>query len=171
MDYGSRIESIPLLISGKIKIYKEDEDENELFLYYIHPGQGCAVSFSCYQKLSTVRAQIEEDATVIAIPVEEMDNLTLNFPSWNRFVLSIYNQRFEEVLETLNEIAFHKLDERLIDYLEKQSFALNTRDLNITHAQIASELNTSREVISRLLKKFEQNKLIEMGRHKITLKD
>lgn len=170
MDYGQIIPFIPLLFEGKLKIFKEDEKGNELFLYYIYPGQGCAVSFACFDKMSSVRAQAVEPSKVLAIPSELMEMWLMRFPTWNRFVLRVYNQRFDELLETLNEVAFHKLDERLIDYLEKQSFAMETEELNITHAQIATELNTSREVISRLLKKMEQNGLIGLSRNKILLK-
>lgn len=169
MDYGSRIEFIPLLFEGKIKIFKEDEVGHELFLYYIHPGQGCAVSFSCFDKLSTVRAETVEDSKMIAIPMQLMEVLMQNYPSWDRFVLRVYNQRFDDLLDTLNELAFHKLDDRLLDYLEKQSYALEVKELNLTHAQIALEMNTSREVISRLLKKMEQKGQVVLSRNRIEL--
>lgn len=170
MDYAEVIAFIPLLFEGKLKIFKEDDKGNELFLYYIHPGQGCAVSFACFDKMSSVRAQAVEPSKLLSIPNEFMEKWMLQYPEWNRFVLRIFNQRFDEVLETLNEVAFHKLDERLLDYLEKQSFAFETQELSITHQQIAQELNSSREVISRLLKKMEQQGLIEMSRNKILLK-
>lgn len=170
MDYGSRIQFIPLLFEGKIKIYKENEEGQELFLYYIHPGQGCAVSFSCFDKLSTVRAQAVEPSKIIAVPMHLMEKLMQNYPSWDRFVLRVYNQRFDDLLDTLNELAFHKLDDRLLDYLEKQSFAMDVKELNLTHAQIALEMNTSREVISRLLKKMEKKGQVELSRNKILLK-
>ncbi len=170
MDYGSKIQFIPLLFEGKIKIFKEDEEGRELFLYYIHPGQGCAVSFSCFDKLSTVRAEALEDTKFIAIPMNLMEDLMQKYPSWDRFVLRVYNQRFDDLLDTLNELAFHKLDDRLLDYLEKQSFAINSKELNLTHAQIAVEMNTSREVISRLLKKLEKKGLVELARNKILIK-
>lgn len=169
VDYGVKIPFIPLLFEGKLKIFKEDEAGHELFLYYIHPGQGCAVSFSCYDKLSTIRAEAIEETKLIAIPMELMEDLTQNYPSWDRFVLRVFNQRFEDLLDTLSELAFHKLDERLLDYLEKQSYALNTTDLHLTHSQIAVELNTSREVISRLLKKLEKKGELILSRNKISL--
>lgn len=169
MDYGSVVPFIPLLFDGKIKVFKEDDEGHELFLYYIHPGQGCAVSFACFDKMSSIRAQAVEPSKVLGIPSKFMEKWMMAYPTWNRFVLRVYNQRFDEVLETLNEIAFHKLDERIVDYLEKQSYALDTNELNITHAQIATELNTSREVVSRLLKKLEQNGSLSMQRNKIIL--
>jgi CRP/FNR family transcriptional regulator len=170
MDYGSIIHFIPLLFEGRLKIFKEDENGNELFLYYILPGQGCAISFACFDKMSTVRAQAVEASKVLAIPMNFMEEWMQKYPAWNKFVLRIYNQRFDELLEILDEIAFHKLDERLLDYLEKQSLGMDTKQLNLTHAQVATELNTSREVISRLLKKLEQNGKISMSRNMIFLK-
>lgn len=169
MDYGSKIEFIPLLFEGKLKIFKEDEEGHELFLYYIQPGQGCAVSFSCFDKLSTVRAEAVESSKIVTIPMQLMEKLMQNYPSWDRFVLRVYNQRFDDLLDTLNELAFHKLDERLLDYLEKQSFALDQKELSLTHAQIALEMNTSREVISRLLKKLETKGTVRLSRNKILL--
>lgn len=170
MDYGSVIHFIPLLFEGRLKIFKEDNKGHELFLYYILPGQGCAVSFACFDKMSTVRAQAVEASKILAIPMKFMEEWMQKYPAWNQFVLRIYNQRFDDLLETLDEVAFHKLDERLIDYLEKQSLGLDTKELNLTHAQIATELNTSREVISRLLKKLEQHGEITMSRNMIHLK-
>lgn len=169
VDYGSKIPFIPLLFEGKLKVFKEDETGNELFLYYIHPGQGCAISFSCYDKLSTIRAEAIEETKLIAIPMDLMEELTQNYPTWDRFVLRVFNQRFEDLLDTLSELAFHKLDERLLDYLEKQSYALDTKELHLTHGQIALELNTSREVISRLLKKLEKQGELTLSRNKISL--
>ncbi|MCB9256694.1 MAG: Crp/Fnr family transcriptional regulator [Chitinophagales bacterium] len=169
MDYGQIIPFIPLLFEGKIKIFKEDDEGHELFLYYIYPGQGCAVAFACFDKMSSVRAQAVEASRMLAVPSDLMEKWMMKYPAWNRFVLRVYNQRFDEVLDTLNEVAFHKLDERLLDYLDKQSYAMESKELNLTHAQIATELNTSREVISRLLKKLEQQGSITMSRNKIAL--
>jgi CRP/FNR family transcriptional regulator len=169
IDYRMIMTHIPLLFEGKLKIYREDELGNELFLYYIEAGQGCAVSFACYDKMSSIRAEAVEESRFIAIPVKFMEQWMSKYPDWNKFVLRVYNQRFEEVLETLNQIAFYKLDDRLIDYLEKNSLALQTNVLHITHAEIAQEMNTSREVISRLLKKLEIQGKVSIGRNQITL--
>lgn len=169
MDYGQVIQYIPLIFEGSLKIFKENEKGNELFLYYIQPGQGCAISFACFDKMSSIRAEAFEPSKLIAIPIAKMEEWVTKYPIWNRFVLRVYNQRFDELMESLNEVAFNKLDERLIDYLDKQSEAFDTKNLKITHAQIASELNTSREVISRLLKKMEQDKMVQLKRNEIIL--
>ena len=169
IDYGQVIHFIPLLFEGSIKVFKENEKGNELFLYYLHAGQGCAVSFACFDKMSSIRAEAFEDSKILAIPMHKMEEWVGKYPAWNMFVLRIYNQRFDELLESLNEVAFNKLDERLLDYLEKQSEIFDDKHLKITHAQIATELNTSREVISRLLKKMEQDKLVLLKRNEIIL--
>lgn len=169
IDYGSIIKYIPLLFEGKFKVFKVDEEEHELFLYYLDAGQGCAMSFACYDKMSSIKVQAVEDSKVVAVPSSSMEEWMMKYPSWNRFVLRSYNQRFDEVLETLNEVAFKQLDERLLNYLHKQVDATENNELNITHAQIAQELNTSREVISRLLKKLEERKEVKLERNKITV--
>ncbi|MCB9227405.1 MAG: Crp/Fnr family transcriptional regulator [Chitinophagales bacterium] len=169
IDHGSIIKYIPLLFDGKFKVFKVDEEEHELFLYYLDAGQGCAMSFACYDKMSSIKVQAVEDSKVVAVPSSSMEDWMMKYPSWNRFVLRSYNQRFDEVLETLNEVAFKQLDERLLNYLHKQVDATENSELNITHAQIAQELNTSREVISRLLKKLEERKEVKLERNKITV--
>lgn len=171
IDYGEIMKQIPLLFDGKLKVFREDDRGNELFLYYIDAGQGCAVSFACFDKMSSIRAEAVEDSKFLSIPTKYMEIWMAKYPEWNKFVLRIYNQRFEEVLDTLNQVAFYKLDERLLDYLEKHSMALDTNTLSLTHAEIAVELNTSREVISRLLKKLELSGKISMSRNQIVLNE
>lgn len=171
IDYGEIMKQIPLLFDGKLKVFREDDRGNELFLYYIDAGQGCAVSFACFDKMSSIRAEAVEDSKFLSIPTKFMEIWMAKYPEWNKFVLRIYNQRFEEVLDTLNQVAFYKLDERLLDYLEKHAMALDTNTLSLTHAEIAVELNTSREVISRLLKKLELSGKISMSRNQIVLNE
>lgn len=169
IDHGTIIKHIPLLFKGKFKVFKVDEEDHELFLYYLDAGQGCAMSFACYDKMSSIKVQAVEDSEVIAIPSSSMEEWMMKYSGWNKFVLRSYNQRFDEVLETLNEVAFKQLDERLLIYLNKQVDATDNNELSITHAQIAQELNTSREVISRLLKKLEEREEVKLERNKITV--
>ena len=171
IDYGEIMKQIPLLYEGKLKVFREDDRGNELFLYYIDAGQGCAVSFACFDKMSSIRAEAVEKSKFLSIPTKYMEVWMSKYPEWNKFVLRIYNQRFEEVLDTLNQVAFYKLDERLMDYLEKHALALDTKILNLTHAEIATELNTSREVISRLLKKLELSGKVSLSRNQIEMID
>lgn len=173
MDAGRMITEIPLLLEGKIKVYRPDDLGNELFLYFLYPGDACAISLSCSygnQRISRIRAETEEECEVISVPIHHMDEWMLQHRTWYYFVLGTYRFRFEEILKTLDSIAFHKLDERLVLYLKKLQEARGSNHLeNITHQDIAYELNSSREVISRLLKKLEQRGNIQLGRNHIIL--
>jgi len=171
MDFGSYVRLVPLVISGSIKVSREDEEGNELFLYYLHPGQTCSMSFTCcmMNKRSEIRTTAEEDTTIIGIPTHRADNWMTNFTSWKNFVMSSYDDRMLELVRTLDTIAFKKMDERLLDYLEKKSKATNSRVLNATHQEIAYDLNASREAVSRLLKQLERNGEVKLGRNRIEL--
>jgi CRP/FNR family transcriptional regulator len=173
VEMGQQIRSIPLVIHGKVKIFREDEDGHELFLYYLEAGDACAISFSCtlHDNISKVKAVAVEDTDVISIPVRLMPHWMSVYRSWYRFVIDTYNDRFDELLAALDSIAFHRLDERLVDYLEKNRKALETNILHLSHQEIAFELNTSREVISRLLKKLEQKGAVKIGRSKLEILD
>lgn len=171
MDYGAEIRYIPLLISGALKILRLDQDGNELILYYIQAGETCAMSLTCCMthKKSEIRAVAEEDSEIIMIPSALMDSWMNKYPSWKNFVMSTYRTRFEELLHTIDSIAFHKMDERLWRYLIDKSTINNSHELETTHQRIAEELNSTREVISRLLKQLEKQGKIVLGRNKITL--
>lgn len=175
MDAGKMITEIPLLLKGRIKVYRPDDSGNELFLYFLYPGDACAISLSCSygnQRISRIRAETEEECEVLAVPIHHMDEWMLQHRTWYYFVLGTYRFRFEEILKTLDSIAFHKLDERLVIHLKKLREAQGSDHLeNITHQDIAYELNSSREVISRLLKKLEQRGHIHLGRNHIQLLD
>ena len=171
MDYGSFIEFVPLVVDGVLKVMREDENGNEIFLYFINAGQSCTMSFSCCirNKRSEVRAVIEEDTTLIGIPVKEVDEWMMEFNSWKSFIMRSYDARLNELIYAIDNIAFSKMDERLSRYLEDKSFALNTKTIQTTHQDIATDLNASREAISRLLKKLENSGRVKLGRNKITI--
>lgn len=171
MDIGGHIQSIPLLYKGMVKIFREDEDGNELFLYYLYPGEACAILFVCSmkEKKSKIKALTVEDSEFIAVPIEYMDEWMLKFKSWYYFVLEAFNFRFEELLRTVDEIAFHQMDERLVNYLVKSAQAAGLRTVESSHQVIANELNSSREVVSRLLKSLEKQGKVKLGRGKIDL--
>lgn len=173
MDIGKYIKSVPLVVSGSLKIIREDQDGNEIFLYYIESSQTCAMSLTCCLTFSQsqVRAIVEEDSEIIFIPVESMDAWMIKYPTWKNFVMQTYAYRFEEMLHTIDLIAFHNMDERLLTYLREKSSKLNSDELEITHQQIAYDLNASREAISRLLKKLEQNGRLRLSRNRISLFD
>ncbi|MNL23737.1 Global nitrogen regulator [compost metagenome] len=158
MKTGQNMRSTVLIVEGLVKLYREGEDGNEFFMYYLQPGNACALSMICAtrQETSQVMAKAIEPTKVLMVPISLMDTLMKDYKTWYYFVLETYRDRFEELLTVIDNIAFKSMDERLDFYLRRQHLDLNTRKLQITHAEIASDLNSSREVISRLLKKMEQ---------------
>lgn len=159
MQTGQNMRSTMLLVDGLVKLYREGEDAGkESFMYYLQPGDACALSMVCAtrQETSEVMARAVMPTTVLMIPISLMDTLMKEYPTWYYFVLETYRKRFEELLVVIDNIAFKSMDERLEAYLRKQYRDLHTRKLTITHSEIATDLNSSREVISRLLKKMEQ---------------
>ena len=172
MDYDRYIKSVPLLLDGLVKIVRQDEDGKELLLYYLKAGETCAMSLTCCMaaRKSTIRAEVEEGGRMLALPVEAMERWTEEFPSWRRFVMGTYADRFEEVLQALDAVAFLQLDERLVQYLEERRRVTGSDMLELSHQEVADELHSSREVISRLLKKLERDGRVELGRHRIRLK-
>jgi CRP/FNR family transcriptional regulator, anaerobic regulatory protein len=171
MRTGQYIKNTVLVLSGKIKIYREGEDGGEFFMYYLQPGQACAISMICATKneKSQIMAKVDEDAELVMVPLSLMDKWMMQHRSWYEFVIDTYRNRFEEVLVVVDNIAFRAMDERLEIYLKKQQASCNCDDIKLSHQEIANDLNTSREVISRLLKKMEQRGLIVLHRSHITL--
>jgi len=171
MKTGQYIRHTVLLIKGKVKIYREDQEGNEFFMYYLQPGQACAVSMICTTKAqaSQVMAKVEEDAVLIMIPLQLMDKWMTEFKSWYEFVIDTYRGRFEEVLMVIDQIAFRGMDERLEFYLKRNAEANATTHIKASHQEIANDLSTSREVISRLLKKMEQRGFVQLHRSHIEL--
>ena len=169
MDYGKTIRSIPILLSGAIKVFREDENGDELLLYFLEEGDTCAMTMTCClgNSISKVRAVAESDTKIVMIPVEKMELWMAKYSTWRKFVLESYNSRFNELLETVDSLAFLNMDERLINYLKNKSKVNNANFIAATHQEIATELNTSRVVISRLLKKLENNGNIILSRNQI----
>ena len=170
MDVGSVIRSVPILLDGSIKVMREDDDGNEILLYYLDEGETCAVSLTCCMtnEMSSIRAVTNEDVRMIQIPVRFMEEW-MKFADWRQFVMNTYRARFEELLNTMDSIAFHRMDERLTAYLTKKQDMADGSEINISHQDIATDLHTSREVISRLLKSMEKKGMIELGRNRIRI--
>ncbi|MCL6462325.1 CRP/FNR family transcriptional regulator, anaerobic regulatory protein [Flavobacterium micromati] len=168
---GQYIKNTVLVISGKIKIYRQDENGGEFFMYYLQPGQACAISMICATKneKSQIMAKVVENVELVMVPLPLMDKWMMQHRSWYEFVIDTYRSRFEEVLEVIDSIAFRAMDERLEFYLKRHADACGCNELKLSHQEIASELNTSREVISRLLKKMEQRGLVNLHRNNIEL--
>ena len=173
MRKGQFIRSTMLVLNGLIKIYREDDDGNEFLMYYLKPGEACALSLVCAAKheASPIMAKTVVETEVMMVPVDTMSEWMSKFKSWYQFVIETYRARFDELLVTLDNVAFRSMDERLEFYLKRAKDAQQTTLLNISHQEIAQELNTSREVISRLLKKMEQKGLVGLQRNAIELKN
>ncbi|UKN01860.1 Crp/Fnr family transcriptional regulator [Paracrocinitomix mangrovi] len=171
MSIGGEFRTIPLITSGAIKVMREDEDGRELFLYYLRPGQTCAMSLNCFMlsKPSEVYAVAEEETTIIALKAENIGSWLEKFPDWRAFVIGTFQLRFHEMLSTIDGIAFRQLDARLLEFLKEKAAVMGTKTIITTHQDLADHLNSTREVISRLLKILEKKGEIELGRNKITL--
>ncbi len=168
---GVDAQEIPLVIDGTLKVMRQDSDANEIFLYYLEGGETCAMSITCCleHKKSEFSAIAEEDSTLWLIPVQAMDSWVTKYESFRRFVFRSYQTRFDELLLAIDSMAFMKMDERLYKYLLDKKQASGSFVIRKTHEQIANELNTSRVVVSRLLKKLEQEGKIEQHRNKIEI--
>ena len=165
---GQTIRSTMLIVEGLVKLYREDEEGKEFFIYHLNAGQACSLSMVCAakQESSEVLAKALTDTIILSIPLEYMDKWMGKYKSWYQFVISSYRNRFEELLKTIDAIAFSNMDERLAFYLTTQVAQLGTH-LKITHQEIANDLNSSREVISRLLKKMELKNWLIIHRNSI----
>ena len=166
MKPGQFFKYAMLIVNGRVKLFREGDEGEEFFMYYLDPGNACALSMLCMARnqSSTIMAMALEETAVIMIPIQFMDTLMKNHPSWYHFVIETYRSRFEELLNVVDQIAFKNMDERLAWYLKRQAAALG-KNLQLTHQQIAQDLNSSREVISRLLKKMEKTGFISMERN------
>ena len=168
---GDYIRSMPLILTGAIKILREDDNGDELSLYFLEKGDTCAMTLACCigNKKSEIKAVAETDATLLMIPVQKMEEWSSKYKSWRNFVFDSYHHRLMEVLQSIDNIAFSKLDDRLIKYLQHKKKLFKSNLIEITHQEIARDLNSSRVVISRLLKKLENQHAIELHRNSIKL--
>ena len=171
IEIGKYIKTMPLLISGAIKIMREDFDTGELLLYFIEKGDTCSMTLTCCMgdKRSEIRAVAENDGLVAMIPVGKMEEWMGKYKSWRAFVFESYNNRFNEMLAAIDNIAFTNMDKRLYNYLLEKSKINNSNIITKTHQEIAYELNSSRVVISRLLKALENEGKIKLNRNNIEL--
>ncbi|WP_159472496.1 Crp/Fnr family transcriptional regulator [Dyadobacter sp. 3J3] len=169
MRQGQYFKHTVLIAAGLIKLYREGDDGEEVFIYHLNPGQACALSIICAakQETSQVLGKAVEDTVAILIPVPVIDELMKNYKSWYYFVLENYRDRFDELLLMLDHVIFKGMDQRLEFYLENQVKQKGNNQLSITHQEIAQDLNSSREVISRLLKKMEIDKKVILNRNYI----
>ncbi len=164
---GQFITSFPLVVKGLIRITRTNKDGNELLLYYLRENEVCAMSLTCCMAnlKSTVKAIAEEDTEVILLPVSLLDKWMCEFPTWREFVMQTFQNRFRELIDTVDSIAFLKLDERLVKFFRDRYRKSGMKSFSGTHQELAFQLNTSREVVSRLLKKLEKQGKVELSRN------
>ncbi|MEN8816697.1 MAG: Crp/Fnr family transcriptional regulator [Nonlabens sp.] len=163
---GQFIKSMPLLLSGSIKIMRPDDEGEELLLYHLEKGDTCAMTMTCCMgnTKSEIHAVTETPAQILMIPIGKMEEWSSKYKSWRNFVFNSYHERMMELLESIDNIAFNNMDERLENYLKDKIQILNSKHIYITHREIANDLHTSRVVVSRLLKKMENRKFIKLHR-------
>lgn len=169
LDLGDKFDKIPLILSGAIKISHEDSNGDEIVLYYLEHGDTCTITFGSglHNSKSEIRGIAEMDSEIIFIPLEKLDEWLVKYKSWRIFVIDSYNTRLSEMIEAIDTLAFMKMDERLFKYLSDKVKVMGDTTLKTTHQEIAQDLNTSRVVISRLLKQLENEQKIKLFRNKI----
>ncbi len=167
---GAYVKVVPLLISGLLKVIRREEHAS-LLLYYIKPGESCVMSLTAclHNKQSQIEARTEEDTELLLLPAHLVSQWMIDFPSWNTYVYDLFNLRYSELLITIDSLIFHSMDQRIKDFLKEKSVLSGNHILKITHLEIANQLNTAREVVSRILKKLETEKFIEQSRGKIII--
>lgn len=172
VQVGDELRNIPIVLEGSIKISRENEDGDELLLYYIEGGDTCAMTLQCCVRhsKSEIRATSMEQSLLLMIPIEMMEIWLHKYKSWREYILQSYHTRMTELMETIDAVTFMRLDERLLKYLTDQAKLLGSLEINHTHQQIAEDLHSSRVVISRLLKQLEIKGIITIQRNKIVLK-
>lgn len=171
LQSGQFIRSTMLVLDGLVKLYREDDEGNEFFMYHLHPGDGCALSLICDRtfRASSVTARAVTDSVLLVIPIDDTENWMRQYRSWYHFVVGTYRKRYEELLETIDHIAFQHMDERLEFYLRRHRDSLHTNVLKISNTEIAQELNSSREVISRLMKKLAEDGKVRLLKNGIEI--
>lgn len=169
IDIGDTITHMPLVVSGSVKIMTEDEEENELLLYYLELGDTCAVTMNCCTKRSksSVRAQTETPSEIIFVPVEKIDEWMVKYKSWRTYVIDSYNGRLNEMLAALDNIVFKSMEQRIKKYVVDKAWVTKSEEIKISHADIANDLHTSRVVVSRIMKKLEREGIIKQSRGSI----
>lgn len=170
---GQNIRAAMLVLEGTLKIYREDEDGNEFFMYYLDAGKACAISLVCGlgQETSGLMAKAENDSVVLAIPVQYVDHWMGKYKSWAHFAVSSYRERFDELLQTIDHIAFRNMDERILFHLKRLQQNQKSKLIYASMTDIAQDLNSSREVVSRLMKKLSERGIVKLHRSHIEIVD
>ncbi|MCD6012119.1 MAG: Crp/Fnr family transcriptional regulator [Flavipsychrobacter sp.] len=167
---GDEIVFLPIVQKGVLRIMRQDNEGREIFLYHLYPGQTCAMAINCCQshKKSMVKAVAEDDSEILQVPVKLIDEW-FKYEEWKSYINNTYANRFAELMQVIDLIAFSNMDKQVLHYLEERAKAADSKALYITHQQIADELHTHREAISRLLRTMEQKGMVRLGRNTIEL--
>ncbi len=171
LDENDSIQALPLLKSGAVRVMRSDDEGREILLYYITPGESCIMSFlgGIHHDTSKIKAVAEEKCQILFIPIHKLSVLLKDHPDLLDYIFRLYHKRFEELLEVVNEVAFKKMDERLLSLIRKKCELNQSHNLYVTHEDLARELGTARVVVSRLLKQMESESLVKLSRNKISL--
>ncbi len=171
VNIGDAMKHFPLILKGSLKILTEDDEGNELLLYYLEVGDTCAITLTLdtHGKKSKIRAITEEYTEVLFIPIEKVDEWMVKYKKWRHFIMETYNYRLNEMLGAIDTLAFHNMEERLLKYLRDKAMVTGDNEIHNTHAQIANDLNSNRVVISRILAKLEIDGQIKNSRSKVEL--
>lgn len=169
LEEGDYIKSFPMVLNGCLRVVRLSEDGNELLLYYLNQGEICTMALTCCMGLqkSNIKMIAEEDSVIVTIPVDKPEKWMAEYKSWKEFMMYSYKKRFDELLDTIDSIAFMRLDERLIRFFQDRYSSTGKTVFPGTHQDIALQLNTSREVISRLLRNLERQNLVVTERNSV----
>jgi CRP/FNR family transcriptional regulator len=173
MRTGQHIRSAILVLNGMVKIYREDDQGNEFFMYYLDVGKACAISLVCAlgKETSKLKAKAITKSAILSIPIRYVDEWMGKYKSWAQFSVNSYRERFNDLLETIDHIAFRNMDERLLFYLKRHREKFKSNIISISFTEIAQDLNSSREVISRLMKKLSEKGVIQLHSSHIEIVD
>jgi len=171
MDLGDTMRFMPILLDGAIKVLREDEEGDELLLYFLESGDTCAMTMSCCMgdRKSKVRTVAERDSKIIMVPLDKMSGWIQEYPDWRTFVFDSYSARLSELLESIDSLAFLNMHDRVYKYLKDKMLVNGNSELSVTHREIANDLHTSRVVISRVLKSLEREGRISMHRNRLEI--
>jgi len=169
IDYDKMIQSMPIVVSGTVRVMRKDENGNEILLYYLNSNESCAMAYTCCMEArkSEIKAVAETDCQIVSVPHHKLDEWLIKYPTWKGYIFKSFTDRFNELLKSLESLAFQKLDERLIRYLKNKTSASGKMVDSLSHQQIADELGTSRVVVSRLLKMLENEKKVILYRNEL----
>ena len=173
MEPGQSMKYVPIVLEGGLRVARKDSAEDrELYLYTLEPGSACSNTFgSLYGQSPSLEVLAEEDSTVLCVPIHVVQDLLHRNSEWLNYVLRSYQKRFDEALSALDDVAFRQLDERLLHFLHEKARRSEDREVHMSHFEIAQALNSSREVVSRLLKRLESEGQVRLGRNRIEILD